>query len=419
MAIPKQDFEGGTVVVSLTEGRVGKVTVAGDPKAHSLLRRRLAPLTHEQPLSRVTFERQLILAQAIPGLTINPQFSDPDFDGALVMDVTAKQKRRKLTGGFSSRGIDLLGDGQFDAALELYGAAIDGDQVTLSASAARDFKRYRYGAAGYSAPVGADGLTAGLTAAYFETRPKSISIRGHARQAAASLSYPLVRTFKRSADVSVSFEGLNSDNAAFGNIIASERTRVVRGAGSFSLTLPKRSASVLVSLSKGFDGLGARAAAPYIEPGFAKATAAASVAQAIGKRAALRGQLSAQYTRDNLPAAERMTLGGETIGRAFDNGVLSGHRGVGGVAEFAYQPLKIEPLKTSEIYSFVDEGRLTVLGALGFPDQSYSLGSAGVGVRAKYREKYELGLEGARVIDRPTPGYAEKWRLTVSWRITT
>ncbi len=419
VAIPQQDFAGGVVTVNLTEGCIAKVEIAGGAQAHPLLRQRLARLTQEKPLSRATFERQLLLSQAIPGLTITPQFADPNFDGGLVMTVAAKQKRRKLTGGFSSRGIDLLGGGQWDAALELYGTAVDGDQFTLTGSAARDFKRYRFASAGYSAPLGADGPTAGISAAYFETRPKYVPIRGRAKQAALSLSYPLLRSFKRSADASLSFEGLNSDNAAFGNIIASERTRVLRGAGSFSATTPKRSISALAAVSRGFDGLGARAAAPYIETGFVKATAAASVAQAIGQRAALRLSANAQYTRDNLPAAERITLGGETVGRAFDTGILSGDRGYGGAAEFAYQPLKLETLKTSEIYTFVDEGRLTVLGALGVQDQRYTLGSAGVGVRARYKDKAELGLEGARVIDRPVPGYAEKWRLTVSWRLNT
>jgi hemolysin activation/secretion protein len=419
VAIPQQDFAEGTVVVNLTEGSIARVNVAGDPKKHPLLRKRLARMTQEKPLSRPTMERQMTLAQTIPGLTIAPQFTDPNFTGALVMDVAAKQKHSKLTGGFSNRGVDLLGGGQFDAALELYSTAIDGDQFTLSGSAAGDLKRYRLVSGSYSAPVTASGLTAGLSATYFETRPKYLPIRGKAKQAAASLSYPLVRSFKRSADVSLSFEGLNSDNAAFGNLIASERTRAVRGAASFTVNTPKRSASALVSLSKGLDGLGARAAAPYIETGFLKATAAGSIAQAIGKRAALRTSFTAQYTRDNLPVAERLTLGGETIGRAFDTGVLSGDRGIGGVAELAYQPLKFAPLKTSEVYTFVDEGRLTVLGALGVADQTYTLGSAGLGLRAKYKDKAELGLEGARVIDKPVPGYAEKWRLTVSWRLNT
>lgn len=150
-----------------------------------------------------------------------------------------------------------------------------------------------------------------------------------------------------------------------------------------------------------------------------KATASASVAQGIGKRAAVRASMSAQYTRDNLPAAERMTLGGETIGRAFDTGVLSGDRGIGGVMEFAYQPLRIERLKTSEVYTFIDEGRLTVLGALGVANQNYTLGSAGLGFRARYKDKAELGLEAARVIDKPVPNYAEKWRLIVSWRLNS
>ena len=106
VAIPDQDFAGGVVSVHLTEGTIGKVVVAANPQAHSLLRRRLARLA-EKPLRRSAFERQITLAQAIPGLTVKTDFADPDATGTLVLTATPKQRGHRLTAGFTSRGVDL------------------------------------------------------------------------------------------------------------------------------------------------------------------------------------------------------------------------------------------------------------------------------------------------------------------------
>ena len=59
-----------------------------------------------------------------------------------------------------------------------------------------------------------------------------------------------------------------------------------------------------------------------------------------------------------------------------------------------------------------------VLARDGFVGQRYGLASAGVGTRARWRDKAELGLEASRVLDEPYPGYDENWRLTASWRLS-
>jgi hypothetical protein len=58
------------------------------------------------------------------------------------------------------------------------------------------------------------------------------------------------------------------------------------------------------------------------------------------------------------------------------------------------------------------EGRLTPARA------DYSLGSAGIGTRLRFREKAELGVELGRVIDDPYPGYDDDWRVSLSWRLS-
>ena len=417
VAIPDQDFARGLVIVSLTEGRIARAQVRGGAGHHPLLRRRMAPLTAESPLTRGTFERQLTLIRAIPGLTADTALTDPGADGALTLTVTPRQRRSKITGGFSSRGVQGLGDGQLDAAAELYGVARDGDQITLAASTAGDLRRFRYASLGYGVPLTDNGLTATANAAYLETRPRGFPVAGTAKQAGAAIAFPLIRGFSRTADVSLGLDGLNSDNAVFGNVVAREHTRALRAAASYSQATARRSASVSASLSHGLAIVGARVDRATAEAGFLKVALSTSAAQAIGKRLVLRLAASGQYGRDRLPAAERFAIGGEAIGRGFDTGLLTGDRGAGGSAEIALRPLRAAAFAGSEVYGFVDGGVIDLLGRGGAATRRYSLASAGAGLRGRYRDKAEIGIEGARVIDDPYAGYPERWRLSVTWRL--
>ncbi|MDG2533197.1 ShlB/FhaC/HecB family hemolysin secretion/activation protein [Sphingomonas sp. HITSZ_GF] len=423
VAIPEQDTSGGTVTVLLTEGRIATAAVKSDAKSdrrgNRLLRARMAPMLDETPLSRGTFERQVTLMRAIPGLSFTTDFADPNATGALALTVTPKQKRTRFSAGFSNRGVAQLGDGQFDAKAEFYGLGIDGDQLTLSASAASDLKRYRYLSGAYAVPITASGLTLTTSGGYLETRPRGYPVLGKAKLAGTSLSYPLIRSFHRSADLSLGVDGLNSDNAAFGALIATERTRALRGGASFADTRDKRSVAFGLSASQGLDILGARTDPLYADPRFLKLNGSAYLAQAIGKRFVARLQGGGQWSRDRLPAAERFAVGGDTYGRAFDVGFLSGDRGAGALGEFAVRPIKGKKFGTSEIYTFVDRAWIGIEGRGGMTVRGdYALASAGFGTRLRWVDKAELGLEASRVIDTPYPGYDDDWRFALAWRLS-
>lgn len=255
VAIPGQDFARGVVTIALIEGRIAGVDF-GAP-AGPQLRARLTPLTQETPLTRATFERQLLLARAIPGLTLGTDVTDPAGNGALRLRATPQQKRHKLTAGYTSRGVDLLGAGQLTATAELYGAFVDGDQLAANLATAPDFKRYRLATAGYGAPIGADGLTAGLSGAYLETCPRGRTGKGIAKQVAATVSYPLIRGFKRNADVTFSLDGIDNKDATIAGIVAREQSRAARLSGSYASNGARRSWSLAATVSRGLDWLGA------------------------------------------------------------------------------------------------------------------------------------------------------------------
>jgi hemolysin activation/secretion protein len=419
IAVPEQDFKDGVVTLLLTEGSIAKVQYKNNKAGRDrLLRARMTKLTQEQPLSRATFERELTLARATPGLTFDATFEDPNADGQLVMTVTPKQKRTKFSAGYSNRGIDLLGDGQLDAKAEFYGYGVNGDQLTLAASAAPDLRRYRYYSGSYAAPLTASGLTLSANAAFLETRPQTPPIRGTAKLAGLSLAYPLVRDFHRSVDVSIGIDGIDSDNALVGSIIAAEHTRAARIAASFSTNRERRSLAFSASLSKGLGLFNAHTNPAQSQIGFRKANIAASAAQAFGKRLVVRLSVSGQYSGDRLPATELFSLGGDAIGRAFDQGLLTGDRGAGGLGELAYRPLNGGTFGQSEVYGFVDGGVVGVASRGGLSRQNYALASAGAGFRARYKDKAMLGLEAAHAIDDPYAGYAEDWRMSVSWQLS-
>lgn len=419
VSIGAQDFVDGVVRVNIVEGYFSSTAIA-DPKkrAHPRLRGMVERLIGVQPLSRSYFERQISLMRDLPGLDFDLGATSGADDGAMSLTVTPRQKRTKFTVNYNNRGSQLLGTGQFDASAQLFGALTSGDQFSLTGSAASNFHDFLYAGAGYSIPVGVDGVTVSANAGYLRTRPRSVPIEGSAKTGGVTVSYPLIRGFKRDVLLSAGVDAINSDNAAFGSIIASERTRAVRASASASLRGTKRTIEGFVTVSHGFDAAGARVNPLSAQLGFAKANFAAAVGQQIGKSFVARLRASGQYTRDLLPAAERFAVGGADFGRAFDTSVLTADRGVAGSVELAVLPKIAKKLESTELYVFTDGARVRVLQRGPFAAANYSLASAGIGTRLRYSTKAELGLEGAKSIERPYPAANDDWRVSVSWRLT-
>ncbi|KQX20782.1 MULTISPECIES: ShlB/FhaC/HecB family hemolysin secretion/activation protein [unclassified Sphingomonas] len=419
--IPNQDISDGILRVVLIEGAVERVIVTDKStgRARRLIAAIAARLTGEAPLRKSTLQRYVSLIQDVPGTKTDIDIVAGSGRGLVRVVLTVTDRKNLFSAGFDNRAGATYRGGEFTAKASLYHLLRGGDQTDVALGASANFKNYRYASLTHSTAIGQDGGRLALSLGYLTTRPRNSPITGNAEIAGITYSYPLIRDYRRNLTASVGVDGLNSDNAAFGQLIASERTRAVRVALGYVEALPKRTLTGGVTLSQGFDALGARVTALLAETKFRKVNARASIDQAVGKRIVARLRVNGQYSRDRLPAAERFAVGGDDYGRAFEVAVLSADRGVAGLFELAVKPLMTsKTFGNTEVYGFVDAAKLRILDRGPFPGGTFDLASAGGGVRLSYTTKAALFLEAAKPIDRPYAGYGKDWRISLGWRLS-
>ena len=418
VSIPTQDLADGVVTVELVEGWVDQVEIkSAENERFPLLEKFAGKMVGERPLTRSRYERQASLMQGLPGLQLEQSVENPESDDSVQLIVTPKQRRAAVAFGVNNRGPNLLGDLVLNAGLDLYRLAMDGDQLSFTVAATPEPKHYRAAEASYAVPIGTDGMRLTASGAWVGTKAKTIDIRGEAKFAALNLSYPILRRAKHAADVSVAIDGVDSDNALFGNIFATEKTRALRGAAVYASASERHNLTANLIASQGLDILGAEVTAPSGEEGFTKLSGGATFEQLLVPRLLGRINATGQFSSDRLPAAELFAIGGQAIGRAFDTGILTGDRGIGGFVELAFRPVSAADFQKSELYLFGDAGTVTFEERGASPQQSFSLASAGAGARLRWKERIQLGLEGAKVLDRPFPAYDDDWRASFYYSI--
>ena len=418
--IPNQDISDGILDVLLIEGQVEQVVVTDKStgRARPLVAAIAQHMVGEKPLRKTTLQRYVSLIQDVPGTKTDIDIVQGSARGLVRVVLIVRDKRNEFATGFDNRAGATYRGGEFTARATLFHLFRGGDQTDVNLGASANFRNYRYASLSHSTAVSSDGGRLALSLGYLKTRPRNTTITGDAKIAGLTYSYPLIRDYKRNLTVSAGADGLNSDNAAFGQLIASERTRAGRLALGYVEALPKRTLAGGVTLSRGLDVLGARVTTPLAEARFTKINARASIDQAIGKRVVVRLRVNGQYSRDRLPAAERFAVGGQDYGRAFEVAAISADRGAAALFELAAKPLKRSKIfGDTEFYGFVDGAKVTILGRGIFVGGTYDLASAGGGMRLAYTSKAALFVEAAKPVDRPYAGYEKDWRLSVGWKL--
>lgn len=417
VVIPDQNFADGMLHLKVVEGYLEGVKLDGDTNG-GLVRAYMTKLVGKKPLRRSQLQRYVSLTRDVPGLTLNTDLRSGTEEGAVQIGMSGDQPKVQFGLGINNRGTALLGRTQIQGDLYLNGLIGQGSQTRLTVALPTDIDRFQYYAAAQSLQLDSNGTTLLINGGYLRTRPLDTDITGHATSLGVLISHPLLRSYETNITVSLGIDGLNSDNAFVGNRFSDDRPRTVRGSASFSKSNERHLFLVSATLSQGINGLGASTRTPALtELSFTKANGRIAYNQAIGKLLVLRLDGAAQYSRDRLPASEEFALGGDEFGRAYEASFIAGDRGYAGSAELAVRPPLPKPVKGSELYAFVDGGRVTYNARAGFPEQSFGLGSVAGGVRLTVASRLVLGLEGARGLSNPIPTLdRERWRAIFSAR---
>lgn len=414
---PNQDLSGGNLRLRAIEGHVAQVIITpkGSRRAFPLIGRIADKLTKEKPLRRSTLERQALLISDIPGMKTQPTFLQGRAPGEVAFSLPTEGRDGDNVITVTSRGSQSLGRYQVQGDINFYSRFRPGDNTTLTLSVPSNIERFQYVSLAHGTPIGDDGLRLQGSAAYLRTRPKNGG-NGDARFGALQLSYPVIRSSTRNLYLTGAIDGLKSSNAIFGQIPASESTRVGRASAIYSAQGPKQSFFASAAGSYGGADYSGAAALFAGDDSFRKLNLRAGVDRAITPQWVVRAKGSAQLTGDRLATSELFSLGGDEFGRAFTQSSLMGDRGLAGSLELARRWTRAGAWSGSEAYVFTDSGRIKLRSRVGGADFNATLTSAGLGVRAAWKRDTVVGLEAAYGVHAPAGLKAKDWRIGLNMR---
>ncbi|WP_439472584.1 ShlB/FhaC/HecB family hemolysin secretion/activation protein [Brevundimonas sp.] len=402
VAIDARESASGLLRITAAPGRVGRVAIYGDTRPDvELMRRYAGRLAAEAPLTRQTAERYLSLIADIPGAKTTLESAPSATPGATDLGFDISFTRWVFETDLNNRGSQTLGRTQITGAVTLNGGFRMGDQTRLALTVPTDPENFQYLSLSHRQPIGSDGMAISLAAGKLRTRVEGLN--GDATTLGAVLSWPMIRSYRQNLVLSAGIDSLDSDNAVFGNLRATEKTRALRASAAFGQIGTGSTLNASLTLSRGIDGLGSEVDG-FTDADFTKINGRLDAAKAFGRSVRISGAVAVQYSEDRTPTAELFSLGGTDFGRGFGSGLLVGDSGYGAKVEAAWRPgFTPRPFAGSEVYAFADGGEARVNARGPFADRTDRLASAGGGVRIAIADRVMLELEGARAVDDPRP----------------
>ena len=442
----------GDVRFSVIEGRIAEVQLDGDigPAGVQVLRF-LRRLTEERPISNDTLERWLLLAQDVPGVTLQailrPSADDP---GALTL--VAQVSRQALGGLFTldNRAFRLTGPEQGLLVVDGNSFTQLGERTQVSLYRTNGSTQ-NFGQVSTEAFAGSSGLRVRLYGGYGEAYPsdvlRTIGYQGFTTTFGVAAIYPIIRQRQQTLNAFVNLDFINTEVRL--NIgpngerqrAARDDLRVGRIGAEYALSdvalggeRPGLNYARLI-VSQGLPFLGGTGNDNPL-PGrrgsktdFTKVSVELSRTQTLfspwsGASVALRARVLGQATADVLPPSEKFFLGGTEINRGFYAGEVSGDNVITGSIELQLNTGFDVPVfgrtvpVTTQFYAFFDAGR-TWENRRG--DINADLSSQGIGARTNITRYTQFDIEGvvrntrlpsgtAGVV-KPLKGEAVYWRV--------
>jgi hemolysin activation/secretion protein len=347
----------GNVRFIVTEGRIVAVKLSRDiGPAGTMVLRFLNHLTEERPVREASLERWLLLAQQIPGISVQAVLqADSDDPGALTL--VAEVSKQDVSGLVTAdnRGFSETGPEEVLGVADLNSVTAHGDQTEVSlfhTSGSTD----NFGQASESFFLGDDGLRLKLYGGDGRANPsgtlREVQYESFVTVFGGQLSYPVILKRNQALNLALRFDGIEDEINTSGVRASFDSLRVARVSGQYAWqdlwAGPTRNALNVVDLleSQGIPYFGASVDGRNDPPAgrsdekidFWKISGSISRTQTLfspfdNATVALRTEIGGQYTTDILPSEEEFYLGGNRFTRGFYSGQVVGDKAAYATAE--------------------------------------------------------------------------------------
>lgn len=397
--IPQQALVGGILRVRVDEGTIDAVRVEGtdDPAIRAQLER----LVNLRPLTLSALQREVLLADDLPGVWIrSTRFEHDGTSRVLVVNVG-----RDDFGGsalIATDGTKPVGPVRARIDVNANDLISPRDRVDLSYSMTPvNPDELAFFSARYSVIVNDQGTQLGLYGSYSHTEPgaylTSSELQGESWQGRISLRHPLVRSQRRSLWLEASGEVQDLDQDSFAVLARRDRIALVRLGFYGYGPLARGTLQGRATVSQGLNILGATNASDPLAsrtdaaPDFTTVSWWLNWRRGLAKRVSLSLAATGQFSTEPLLIGENFTLGGNAFLRGFDYGQRLGDQGIAGSGELRYDwPGALGAKRDLQLYAFADGGTVSNLqnGRGGG-----TLASSGGGFRADLTRDLDVDLE--------------------------
>ncbi|MFL9823956.1 ShlB/FhaC/HecB family hemolysin secretion/activation protein [Rhodoplanes sp. SY1] len=409
--VPPQDVVGNRILIKVIEGCITEVVLKG-PRAEQFgIRPLLAVVTSEDPSRRDTLERQLLLANDIPGVRI----ADTAIDeigagtGRFRLTVWAETWRIFTALDMDNRGTPAVGPLQSYLNANLNSAMIGGDTLGVNVSSTPDdIRELAFGRLYYTAPVGDAGARITASGSYGAIRPGDersvLDTRSWAETFELRGSVVPLRTREASlwltgiGTIQEAFEGTAYDISyrdhlrTVGLTVDYQQHDALNGWNYLTFTVRQgidlwgasRRGDTLLSRD---DGAGE----------FTKLELAYTRYQPLSDVWSVKLSAFGQWASTGLLAVQELYLG-SMFGRGYFGVELSGDNGFEAAAELRFdQTLSSEILKGYQLYGFLDGSMVWNFHSIDGAPLSLTL--AGAGARLYLPQDLQVGVEAAVPIE--------------------
>jgi hemolysin activation/secretion protein len=408
--VPAQEISNGQIRIGVAEGYVGDIDYQGEKYPNALLASYAAEVLTSRPLTTADLERFLLLANDIPGVSVESTFTrseGPSGSTRLVLEVSQDSFGGAF--GLSNRGSKALGQGQGFVHLEANSPFGSGEQFSLDYVQAWDTREMAYVGVGFVKPVGRYGTSIGARAGVSQAEPgtellETLEFLSEGASGAVYVNHPFVRSRKKNVFGRAELAIKNFSSEILGELNSDDKLRVLR-IGADVDWLDSAGGVNLVSLtaSRGLDILGASKDTSLVKAkadgnyDFTKANVRLYRLQDFGGAIDGAFSIDGQYALETLPASEGCGYGGSQYGRGFDGFQLAGDHCLKASAEIRWH-IKDGPkvFNGLQLYGFGDWGKVWKEGEpLPGEYAEKDATSAGLGVRFGLGKKASMTIEYA------------------------
>lgn len=407
----------GVVHLEVVEGCISKVKIdSPSPCLIPLLKKYAAELQGPRPLKQRCFQRFLLLANDIPGVTVTATLTPEEGkQGMAVLSVLAQTHRTRFSLGYDNFGLRWMGPQQYIGQVELNSVAVAGDQIFLHGLLSADGDELRFLQGHYLLPVGRYGTRLWLAGNSSNTCPGftlgSYAVEGKADALTIAADHPLYRSFRFNSYLGFSFKIADNKLSILDNTRYEDRLRVFSAFSQLDYTDVLDGINVLaLTLRKGVSSFGASdygdamLSRPAGRSDYTAIDGFVSRDQPLSTHYSCYLAVRGQYAFNPLLLSEQYLFGGEPFARAFDYAELTGDSAIAAKVELRYDTRPLTKLnKNAQYYIAYDAGVLWNRYAMPGYDR-ISATAVACGVRIFYTSHLFSELHLVKPLSRETYG---------------